>query len=111
MSNTNNTVKNENPAMNVVDYSTHTQHFKKAMPYTYNYAFIDGVLMEMYKEYTIRQTASILNEPFNRVLYRVQFLQKNHSKHIVRKYGKGATVNKGTHKVSDVGQSKKKASA
>ena len=50
MSNTNNTVKNENPAMNVVDYSTHTQHFKKAMPYTYNYAFIDGVLMEMYKE-------------------------------------------------------------
>ena len=81
MKNLNNTVKNENPAMNVVDYSTHTQHFKKATPYTYNYAFIDGVLMEMYDQYTIRQTASILNEPFNRVVYRVQFLQKNHSKH------------------------------
>ena len=74
MKNLNNTVNNENPAMNVVDYSTHTQHFKKAMPYTYNYAFIDGVLMEMYKEYTIKQTASILNEPFNRVVYRVCLL-------------------------------------
>ena len=111
MKNLNDTGKNANPAMNVGDYSTHTQHFKKATPYTYNYAFIDGVLMEMYDQYTIRQTASILNESYNRVKYRIQFLQKNHSKHIVRKYGKGATVNKGTHKVSNVGQSKKKASA
>lgn len=103
-----NTTNNENPAINVVDYSTHTKHFKKAMPFTYNYAIIDGILMEMYDEYTIKQTASVLNEPFNRIAYRIAFLQKNHGKHIVRKYGRGATVDKGTHKVSDIGQAKRK---
>ena len=103
-----NTTNNENPAINVVDYSTHTKHFKKAMPFTYNYAIIDGILMEMYDEYTIKKTASILNEPFNRIAYRIAFLQKNQGKHIVRKYGRGATVDKGTHKVSDIGQAKRK---
>jgi hypothetical protein len=101
-----NTIKNENPAINVVDYSTHTKHFKKAMPFTYNYAIIDGILMEMYDEYTIKQTASILNESKNRIAYRVAFLQKNHPDTIVFK--RGVTIDKGTHKVSNVGQSKRK---
>ena len=101
----------QNIALEIVDYSNHTFHMKRARNYSYNYATIDGILMEVYHDHTIKEIASTLNEPFNRVVYRVQFIQKNHPAHIVRKYGKGATVNKGTYNVtkSNVGQSKRKA--
>ena len=47
-----------------------------------------------------------MNESFWRVAYRVAFLQKNHKGSVIRKYGN--VIDKGTYKVSDVGQSKRK---
>ena len=104
-----NTPNNDNPAMDIVDYSNHTFHMKKAKSYTYNYSVIDGMLIEAYKDYTIEKMASIIREPRNRIAYRIAFLQKNHPESIVFK--RGVTVDKGTHKVSDVGQSKRKVKA
>jgi len=101
--------ENHNPALGVVNYANHTFHMNRARNYTYNYSFIDGVLMEAYKDHTIKQISEILNESFQRIKYRIRFLQTNHPKTIVFK--RGVTVDKGTHKVSDVRQSKRKVKA
>ena len=103
------TIKENNPALAIVDYSNHTAHLKKAQPFTCNYAIIDAVVMESYVDHTIREIAIIMNESFWRVAYRVAFLQKNHKGSVIRKYGN--IIDKGTYKVSDIGQSKRKANA
>ena len=100
-------IENGNKAIGVVDYSKHTSHKKKATPFTYNYATIDGVVAEVYINESARTIANTLNEYLPRVKYRIAFLQKNHPSIAV--YKRGATVNKGTHKAtkSDVGQKRK----
>ena len=61
----------------MIDYSTHTEHFNKADAFTYNYKFIDDSIAECYnKGFTIQQIADALNEPFNRIVYRMQLLQR-----------------------------------
>ena len=60
----------------MIDYSTHTEHFHKAEPFTYNYKVIDDAIAECYnKGYTMQQIADALREPFNRIVYRVRLLQ------------------------------------
>jgi len=100
-------IDNGNRAIGIVDYSKHTSHKKKATPFTYNYATIDGVVAEVYAEETAKTIASTLNEYLPRVKYRIAFLQKNHPSIAV--YKRGVTVDKGTHSAikSDVGQKRK----
>ena len=103
---------NTHPALNLVDYSTHTFHKKKAIAYTLNYAIIDGIIMEIYSDHTIKEIATILNEYEPRIRYRIGFLQKYHPETVVKKNSyapRGSVVNKGTHRVqlSNVGLSKK----
>jgi len=60
----------------MIDYTTHTEHFNKAEPFTYNYKFIDDAIKECYNNgYTMQQIADALREPINRVAYRVTLLQ------------------------------------
>ena len=112
MTNTTNTYKENNKALGLIDYGTHTYHKAKAKLYTYNYAVIDGILMEIYGDHTIKEIAETLNEYEPRIRYRIEFLQKKFPSSIVKKNSyttRGAVVNKGTHKgkLSDVRQSKK----
>ena len=58
-------------------YEKHIKHFSKAGIHTYNYANIDDYIVENYKTKTLKQMAHDLNEYFNRIVYRYQWLQDN----------------------------------
>ena len=57
-------------------YAEHTFHMKRAENYTYNYVVIDEVLLENYSTMTVKEIAKAMNEYPNRIIYRVQVLQK-----------------------------------
>ena len=98
--------ENHNQAIGVVDYSKHTKHMKKAQAFTYNYATIDGVIVECYETTTAKLISEIMNEYPSRIRYRVAFLQRNHPDIAVWKNTKA--INKGTYNVSNVGKTKVK---
>ena len=72
------------------DYSTHTAHYPRASKYTYNYTPADKVLIESYKDTTTKHIAEVMREPENRIIYRVQVLQK--SGVLERKYDMSETA-------------------
>ena len=56
-------------------YVKYTGHLPRAMPFTYNYSVIDDYIKEHYYSKTRRQIADDLNEPVDRVTYRIQALK------------------------------------
>lgn len=58
-------------------YEKHTKHFSKAEIHTYNYVYIDDYIVENYKTKTLKQMTHDLNEYYNRIVYRYQWLQAN----------------------------------
>jgi len=49
----------------------------KAKPFTYNYTSTDAILFECYADTTMKDIATALREPFNRVMYRAKVLRDN----------------------------------
>ena len=58
-------------------YEKHIKHFSKAGIHTYNYVNIDDYIVENYKTKTLKQMAHDLNEYYNRIVYRFNWLQDN----------------------------------
>ena len=58
-------------------YAKHVKHLSKAEKFSYNYTQIDDYIVENYKTKTLKQMAHDLNEYFNRIVYRYQWLQDN----------------------------------
>ena len=58
-------------------YAKHVKHLSKAEKFSYNYTQIDDYIVENYKTKTLKQMAHDLNEYYNRIVYRYQWLQDN----------------------------------